>query len=200
MPSLPPVTQALVLVNVGVFCLQLLLGSFFDLDRLLALWPLGSGFLPWQLGTYAFLHGGMSHLVFNMLGLWMFGSELEQVWGRNRYLQYYAVSVLSAAVAQLVVTMITGGIYPTVGASGGLFGLLLAYGVMFPQRTIVPLIPPIPMKARTYVAVFGALELILGVSSSRSGIAHFAHLGGMLGGWLLLRYWRGAPPFGGKRR
>lgn len=199
MPSLPPVTQVLLLANVGVFCMQLLLGPWFE--RLLALWPLGSGlFMPWQLGTYAFLHGGMSHLIFNMLGLWMFGSELEQIWGRTRYLQYYAASVLSAAVAQLLVTLLMGANYPTVGASGGLFGLLLAYGVMFPQRTIMPLIPPIPMKARTYVVVFGALELILGVSSSGSGVAHFAHLGGMLGGWLLLRYWRGAPPFGGKRR
>ena len=199
MPQLPPTTQALLLINVGMFCLQLLTGSW--VEQYLALWPLGSGyFLPWQVVSYAFLHGSFSHLFFNMLGLWMFGGELEQVWGRKRFIQFYVASVLAAALAQMLVALLTGNVYPTVGASGGLFGLLLAYGMMFPQRTIMPLFPPIPMKARTYVAVFGAIELILGVTSTASGVAHFAHLGGMLGGWLMMRYWRGAPPFGGGRR
>lgn len=199
MPQLPPTTQALLLINVGMFCLQLLTGPW--VEQYLALWPLGSGyFLPWQVASYAFLHGSFSHLFFNMLGLWMFGGELEQVWGRKRFIQFYVASVLAAAVAQMLVAALTGNIYPTVGASGGLFGLLLAYGMMFPHRTIMPLFPPIPMKARTYVAVFGVLELVLGVTSTASGVAHFAHLGGMLGGWLMMRYWRGAPPFGGRRR
>jgi membrane associated rhomboid family serine protease len=95
--------------------------------------------------------------------------------------------------------VVAGPIAPTVGASGGLFGLLLAYGMLFPNRMIMPLFPPIPMRARTFVAVYGALELFFGVTGTASGIAHFAHLGGMLGGWLMIRYWRGQPPFGGRR-
>lgn len=193
MPPLPPITQALLLVNVAMFCLQLFLGGW--LERALALWPLGSGFLPWQVISYAFLHGSIGHLFFNMLGLWMFGSELERLWGGRRYLQFFFASVLTAALSQLLVGLFTGGA-PTVGASGGLFGLLLAFGMMFPNRTIMPLFPPIPMKAKTFVMVFGGLELLFGVTGTASGIAHFAHLGGMLGGFLMIRYWRGQPPFG----
>jgi membrane associated rhomboid family serine protease len=157
-------------------------------------------FLPWQVVTYAFLHAGLGHLFFNMLGLWMFGSELEQTWGRQRFIRFYAASVLTAAAAQLLVTWLLGSMYPTVGASGGLFGLLLAYGMTFPNRTIVPLIPPIPMKAKVFVAIYGGLELLMGVTGTASGVAHFAHLGGMLGGFLMLRYWRGQSPFPGRRR
>jgi membrane associated rhomboid family serine protease len=138
----------------------------------------------------------MMHLFFNMLGLWMFGAELERIWGGKRYLQFYAASLLAAAGMQLVVNMLLGSPYPTVGASGALFGMLLAFGMMFPNRTIMPLFPPIPMKAKTFVMVFGGLELLLGVTGTASGVAHFAHLGGMLGGWLMIRYWRGQAPFG----
>lgn len=194
MLPLPPITQALILANVAVFCIDFLLGPWFT--RLFALWPLGPNFLPWQVVTYAFLHGSMGHLFFNMLGLWMFGGELEQVWGRKRYLQFFFASVLTAAAAQLLLTAVIGSYAPTVGASGGLFGLLLAFGMLFPNRTIMPLFPPIPMKARTFVMLFGGLELFQGVFFSNSGVAHFAHLGGMLGGWLMIRYWRGQPPFG----
>ena len=194
MPAMPPITQALLLLNVALFCLDLFLGPWFT--RLFALWPIGHGFLPWQVVTYAFLHGSIGHLFFNMLGLWMFGSELERVWGRNRFIQFYAASVLTAALAQLLVSALLGNQGPTVGASGGLFGLLLAFGMMFPNRTIMPLFPPIPMKAKVFVALYGGLELILGVTGSATGVAHFAHLGGMLGGYLMIRYWRGQPPFG----
>jgi len=191
MPHLPPVTQALLLACVAAFCLNL----FVPLDLWFALWPLASGqFYPWQVLTYAFLHGDTLHLFFNMLGLWMFGAEIERLWGRNRYLQFLLVSVLTAAAAQLVITYFTGSRAPTVGASGGLYGLLLAFGMLFPNRTIMPLFPPIPMKARTFVIVFGVLELLMGLWG-RSGIAHFAHLGGMLGGYLMIRYWRSRGPF-----
>jgi membrane associated rhomboid family serine protease len=194
---MPPVTQALLLINVALFCIDVFLGGL--LNRLFALYPLAAGFAPWQLVTYAFLHGGIGHLFFNMLGLWMFGSELERVWGQKRYLQFYAASVLSAALTQLIVTWVLGSMSPTVGASGGLFGLLLAFGMMFPNRIIVPLFPPIPMKAKVFVAVFGGIELVLGVTGTQSGVAHFAHLGGMLGGYLMIRTWRGQPPFGRRR-
>ncbi len=194
MPPMPPVTQALLLINVAVFCIQYFMGPVFD--RLFALWPLGGGFLPWQVVTYAFMHGSLTHIFFNMFGLWMFGSELERVWGGKRYLQFYFASLLAAAGMQLIVTMILGSPYPTVGASGALFGLLLAFGMMFPNRTIMLIIPPIPMKAKTFVIIFGGLELFFGVTGTQQGVAHFAHLGGMLGGYLMIRYWRGQPPFG----
>jgi membrane associated rhomboid family serine protease len=134
-----------------------------------------------------------------MYGLWMFGSALEQVWGPRRMLQYYAVSVLVAGLVQLLVASGSPLPYPTVGASGGLFGLLLGYAMLFPQRRLMLLFPPIPMPAWLFAVVFGLLELTLGVTGEATGIAHFAHLGGMLGGWLVLRYWRGQVPFGRRR-
>jgi membrane associated rhomboid family serine protease len=180
----------------AVFCLQ----AFLPLERWFALWPLASGlFMPWQVVSYAFLHGGVFHLFFNMLGLWMFGTELERIWGQRRYWQFLLAGVLAAAAAQLLVTYATGSISATVGASGGLFALLLAFGMLFPDRIIMPLFPPIPMKARTFVIVFGAIELGMGLMNS-GGVAHFAHLGGMVGGFLMIRYWRGGPPFGKRRR
>ena len=192
MPQIPQATKTLLLVCVALFCLDQLV----PLVRPLALFPLGSGlFWPWQVLTYAFLHGDGFHLFFNMLGLWMFGSELERLWGAKRYLLFLLAGVLAAAAAQLVVSAVMGWRDPTVGASGGLFALLLAYGLLFPNRVIMPLFPPIPMKARTFVIVFGVLELVLGLGGAR-GVAHFAHLGGMVGGFLMIRYWRGQPPFG----
>jgi len=197
MPPIPPVTRYLMLICTAVFALSFLLPA---LELWFALWPLSSGrFLPWQPVSYAFLHGSMFHLFFNMLGLWMFGSELERLWGQKRYLQFLLAGVLAAAAAQLIITWITGARWPTVGASGGLFALLLAFGMLFPDRIIMPLFPPIPMKARNFVLLFGALELVLGLAGS-SGIAHFAHLGGMVGGFLMIRYWRRQPPFGTRRR
>lgn len=191
MPPLPPVTKVLMLACVAGFCLNL----FVPLASWFALWPLTSGqFMPWQVLSYAFLHGDTLHLFFNMLGLWMFGAELEQLWGSRRYAQYLLAAVVVAAVTQLLITLLAGSPVPTVGASGALFGLLLAFGMLFPNRTIMPLFPPIPMKARNFVILFGGIELLLGVWGG-SGIAHFAHLGGMLGGWLLIRHWRRGGPW-----
>lgn len=199
MPPLPPVTKALMLACTAIFCLQFLLGGY-ALTGWFGLWPLASGnFMPWQVVSYAFLHGDMLHLFFNMLGLYMFGAEIERLWGQRRYLQFIAASVLSAALAQMLITALAGSIGPTIGISGGMYGLLLASAMLFPNRTIMPLFPPIPMKQRTFVLVFGGLELLQGVMGV-SGVAHFAHLGGMLGAWLMIRYWRGQPPFSGRRR
>jgi membrane associated rhomboid family serine protease len=197
MPPLPPVTRNFMLACVAVFCAQLLLGRWFE--SLFALWPVTGGrFMPWQVLSYAFLHGDVLHLFFNMLGLWMFGSELERLWGSRRYTHFLVASVLAAAAVQILWTLVIGSRVPTVGASGGLYGLLLAFGMMFPNRTIMPLFPPIPMKAKTFVVVFGGIELFSGIFGA-SGIAHFAHLGGMLGGFLMIRYWRGQAPFGRRR-
>ncbi|MFZ9434468.1 MAG: rhomboid family intramembrane serine protease [Burkholderiaceae bacterium] len=198
MPPIPAVTKALMLLCVGMFCAQMLLPPWFE--ALLALWPPGTGrFGPWQLLSYGMLHGDTVHLFFNMLGLWMFGSEIERLWGGKRYGQLIAASVVSAGLVQLGWALLTNHPQPTVGASGALFGLLLAFGMMFPNRTIMPLFPPIPMKAKVFVALFGGLELLFGLSGS-SGVAHFAHLGGMLGGFLMIQYWRGRPPFSRRRR
>jgi membrane associated rhomboid family serine protease len=193
MLPLPPATQALLLANVALFFLGELLGP--GLLSTFALWPVGGGFWPWQIGTYSFLHGNFNHLFFNMLGLWMFGGELEQVWGQKRFLQFYAASVVAAALTQLLVDFLLGSAAPTIGASGGLFGLLLAFAMIFPNRIIL-LFFVIPMKAKYLVALYGLLELYQGVYVMNSGVAHFAHLGGMLGGLLTLRYWRGQAPFG----
>lgn len=144
--SLPPITQALIVINALVFLAEAVLGS--SVTTLFALWPLGPQFMPWQVVTYAFVHAGLPHLLFNMFGVYMFGSDLERVWGPRRYLGYYMTCALSAAATQMAVASLTGAYYPTVGASGAVFGLLLAYAMMFPNRTIMPLLPPILMRAR----------------------------------------------------
>ena len=200
MPPIPPITRALMLICTAIFCAEFLLHSVIPLQLWFALWPIDSGrFLPWQPISYAFLHHDILHLFFNMLGLWMFGSELELLWGQRRYLQFLVAGVLSAAACQLLVTYLSGSFGPTIGASGGLYALLLASAMLFPNRVIMPLFPPIPMKQRTFVFIFGGLELLQGLTGA-TGVAHFAHLGGMLGGWLMIRYWRGQPPFPAKRR
>ena len=196
---MPRLTQTLIVINVLAFLLSQVLGN--AVTAWFALWPLGSGlFMPWQVATYAFLHGGLTHLAFNMFGLWMFGSELERIWGARRLGIFYGVSVLAAAAMQLTVTAVLGSHAPTVGASGGLFGLLIGFAMVFPHRKIVPLMPPIPMPAWLFVALYGLIELTLGVTGTASGVAHFAHLGGLLGGWLVIRYGRGQWPFGWQRR
>ena len=206
--NIPPITKALLIANGVAFLLQQFLGDAFFAAFML--WPLGAGdadpfamsttFLPWQLLTYGFLHGSFAHVAFNMLALLMFGAPLEYTWGNKRFLTYFLVCIAGAGLCQLAVgawTMSQGGnAYPTIGASGGVFGLLLAYGMLFPHHRVMLLIPPIPMKARTLVIVYGAIELFLGATGLQPGVAHFAHLGGMLFGWLLIRYWRGQPPFG----
>ena len=190
---IPPTTQTLIGLNVIAFALQTMLGGGFFGS--LALWPFGPEFAPWQILSYGFLHGSLMHLLFNMFGLYMFGSDIEAVWGQRRFLIYYLVCLVTAAIAQLAVTWLSGAIYPTVGASGAVFGLLLAFGMMFPRRTVVLLIPPIPMPAWLFVTLYGLIELYLGITGSASGVAHFAHLGGMVGGYAMIQYWRS-----GKRR
>jgi rhomboid family protein len=189
----PPVTAALLVANVAAFLLQLAGGM--ALVENFALWPPASSeprsgppFEPWQLLSYSFLHGSLLHLGFNMLALYTFGRDVERLFGSLWFLQYYAASVIAAALCHLVVSAWMGAEpIPTVGASGGVYGLLLAFGVYFPRRTLILLFPPIPLPARVFVVLFAALELYFGVTGTLSGVAHFAHLGGMLGGWLMIR-------------
>jgi membrane associated rhomboid family serine protease len=186
---LPPATRALILINVAVYLLQQLAGE--PIAAWFALWPLGSSlFEPWQLITYAFLHGSPSHIFFNMFALFMFGRALEQYWGPHRFVVFYMVCVLTAALTQLVAQSGAGAAEEVIGASGGVFGVLLAFAWYFPRQRIILLFPPIPMPAWLFVTVYGVLELFFGVTGREQGVAHFAHLGGMLGGALCILYWR----------
>ncbi|MFR9650538.1 MAG: rhomboid family intramembrane serine protease [Rikenellaceae bacterium] len=183
----PPMVLNLLIINgLGLMATTL----FPRLAIHLGLLPLQGGFMPWQVVSYMFLHGDLSHLFFNMFALWMFGRTLEMRLGSQRFLTYYLVCGIGAALLQLAV----GLYYPfaiTVGASGAVFGILLAFGVLYPNQTIVLLIPPIPMKAKYFVILYGLLELYLGWRNNPlDNVAHFAHLGGMLWGFLLLNYWK----------
>ncbi len=189
--SIPTVIFVLLVLNGLAFAAQQVQPEF--LLYYFALWPAGSTqppFEPWQLVSYGFLHGSVSHIFFNMFGLWMFGRDIERLLGPARFLSYYLTCVVGAAAVQLLVASLQGGLYPTVGASGGIFGLLLAYAMFFPNRMVMLLIPPIPMKAKYFVMFYGLMELYLGLSGRSPGVANFAHLGGMLFGFLLLYYWR----------
>ncbi len=184
---MPPAIKTIILVNVAVFLLQLTpLGE--AISALGSLWPLGSGnFRIWQPVTYMFLHGGMTHLFFNMFALWMFGAEIESHWGTRQFNIYYFVCGIGAAIVNLLATM--GNPYPTVGASGAIYGVLLAFGMMFPNRYIF-LYFLFPVKAKYFIAGYALIEFVSGFGSrsmgSGSNIAHFAHLGGMLIGFLYI--------------
>jgi membrane associated rhomboid family serine protease len=194
------VVGKLLIANIVLFLAEMVMGD--GLIRWFALWPLGilepvasygsePPFMPWQVVSYAFLHEGLLHIGLNMYALWMFGSPLENVWGPRRFATYYFACVIGAALSQLVVSEILlmngGTAYPVIGASGGVFGLLLAFGLLFPRTRLILLFPPIPIEARWFVLGYGVIELIAGVTGSAEGVAHFAHLGGMLTGWLMLR-------------
>ena len=192
---MPPITTALIVANVAVYLLQQMAPG---LVLPFALWPLGMGrasggqadFEMWQLVTYGFLHGDVFHLAFNMFALYMFGGALELVFGPKRYLNYYLICVITAAIVQLIFARVTGGFYPTVGASGGVFGLLLAYAIYFPRNKLMLIFLPIPIPARIFVAIYAVLELFLGVTGTQAGVAHFEHLGGLVGGAIMLWLWR----------
>ena len=195
---MPPITLTLILMNVAIYALGVATGP--DIIRVFALWPPGSGgaFHVWQLITYSFLHGSLLHLAFNMVAIWMFGAALEKRWGDLRYLLTYLLSVAVAAITQIAVSgyflHVSG---PVIGASGGVFGLLAAYAMYFPRRVIVIIfLPFIQIPARTFVLAYGIIELVLGVTNTAAGVAHFAHLGGLFGGWLGVQYFRGRGLFG----
>jgi len=199
--GLPPVVLGLISVNVAIYGLQQLSP---ELDYWIAqqgvLRSIHGGFQPWQLLSYGFLHAGTFHLLVNMFMIWMFGSSLERTLQSGPFLVYYLVCVIGAAVFHLAIGAWMGTGYSVVGASGGVFGILLAFGVLFPNHIIVLLIPPIPMKAKWFVIGVGAFTLWAGVSERLPGIAHFVHFGGMLFGLLLLQYWRGRLPMKPRRQ
>lgn len=183
----PPMAIGIIAVCVVVFLLH-------NISAQLALWPLYSNyFQPWQLVTYAFLHGGFNHLFFNMFALWMFGLPIEKIWGSRKFAQYYFVCVLGAGLIQLLVQYISGNVYPTIGASGAVFGLLLAYGVMWPNARLFLIFFPVPIKAKWFVLIYGGAELMFGVTGAMPQVAHYAHLGGLFFGAGLLWRWGWRP-------
>jgi len=230
---LPEVVKNLLIINGLFFLAKYVLASNFgiNLDNYLALHNFESpDFRPHQFVTHLFMHGSLSHIFFNMFALWMFGNQLENIWGGKRFLIYYMITGLGAAVLHLAVNQfqisaleaqmtleqinrVSSSGYealqngqnfidplmgklnllyytPTVGASGAVFGLLLAFGMLFPN-TLIYLYFAIPIKAKYFVAGYGLIELWLGIQNSADdNVAHFAHLGGMLFGYLLIKYWR----------
>ena len=197
----PSVVQILLILNGISFFL--LIAASGQIIESFALWPLGltgeelfNGIAPrfkiWQLLSYSFLHGGGFHLFLNMYALWLFGSRIEHAWGSKAFGVYYFVCVFGAGLVQLFIAgqaVGDGAIYPTIGASGGVFGLLLAFGLTFPNERLMLIFPPIILKAKWFVLIYACVELYAGVTGTLAGIAHFAHLGGMLFGFLLLWYW-----------
>jgi membrane associated rhomboid family serine protease len=192
-PGATPAVTTLLVLNGLAYYAQISAAAV--MLRSFALWPLNlkypnpSNFEVWQLLSYGFLHGSSSHLIFNMLALWMFGKAMEQAWGTQRFVIYYLLCIVGAGVLHLLVTELGSGSGIVVGASGGVFGLLLAYGLAFPNRQVMLLFPPIPMRAITLVIGYGILTLLMGLTGTASFIAHFAHLGGMVAGFVLIRGW-----------
>lgn len=198
-PALTPATRAIILVNVLVFALEQV--ALRPILMHFALWPLATPeglFRPWQLVTYAFLHAGILHIFFNMFALYVFGPALESYWGGRRFLAYYFVCVIAAGCTQLAVEYGMGSGEPTLGASGGIFGILLAFAMLFP-RTRLLLYFAIPVPAWLFVAGYAVLELFYGVTGRQGSVAHFAHLGGMLGGAIMMLFWRLRSDGGGWR-
>ena len=212
---LPTVVKNLLIINVLFFLATIAAQSVFriDLADYLGLHYIGaSDFQPFQLVTYMFMHGSFAHLFFNMFALWMFGNTLENIWGPNRFLLFYFICGIGAGLVQELVQYIQyattlqaytsvnmhGHIIPmgeylnlltTVGASGAVYGILLAFGMMFPNSTLY-IYFAIPIKAKWFVLIYGVIELFSGLGGAADGVAHFAHLGGMLFGLILILYWK----------
>jgi len=208
--SMPPVIKNLVIINALMLLITYLTGNFMY-EKFSLFYFESPLFKPYQLITHMFMHGGFVHLFFNMYSLIIFGVVLEQVWGSKRFFIYYMVTGLGAAFLHSLVLYIDASslskavelgnqvamqklelLYstPTVGASGAVYGVLLAYGMLFPNNVLQLIFPPVALKAKWFVLIFGAIELFLGISNTGGNVAHFAHLGGMIFGYILIRYWK----------
>ncbi len=223
MRNIPTVTKNLLIINVVVFLASMVLQlNGIDLNNMFGLhFILAKDFHVYQLFTYMFMHGGWSHLFFNMFALWMFGCVVENVWGPKKYLLYYIVCGIGAGLCQELaqyVNYIAGGyadsaiqmidyngqivristeqiinMWTTVGASGAIYGILLAFGMIFPEERIFIFPLPIPIKAKWLVILYAGVELMSALGGSNDNVAHLAHLGGMLFGFILIRYWKRHP-------
>ena len=208
--NMPPVVKNLIITNVIVYIITMISGNFMY-EHFSLFYFKSPFFKPFQLVTHMFMHGGFAHILFNMYALFIFGSVLERVWGSQKFLFYYFVTGIGAALIHLGVMALQLRGYiadlnagdllaraqiqdilvtPTVGASGAIYGLLLAYGMLFPNNIMQLIFPPIALKAKWFVLAYGAIELMLGLSGRGGDIAHFAHLGGMIFGYFLILYWK----------
>lgn len=197
--AMPPVIKALIIINVVVFLLQTFFFSMFKIGDYslgdmffyyFALYPIGehSNFYIWQLITYQFMHGNLWHIFFNLLALWMFGIELEQMWGARKFLMFYLLCGIGAGLVQLFISPMFATAAPTIGASGAIYGVLLAFGLTFPNRPIFMFPFFIPIPAKYFVLLYAGIALLMGFSSSGDSVAHFAHLGGAATGFLLIKF------------
>lgn len=208
--NMPPVVKNLIMANVIVYIITMISGNFMY-EHFSLFYFKSPFFKPFQLVTHMFMHGGFAHILFNMYALFIFGSVLERVWGSQKFLFYYFVTGIGAALIHLGVMALQLRGYmadlnagdllaraqiqdilvtPTVGASGAIYGLLLAYGMLFPNNIMQLIFPPVALKAKWFVLIYGAIELLLGLSGRGGDIAHFAHLGGMIFGYFLILYWK----------
>lgn len=188
--ALPPVVKGLIIINVIVFIAQMTLDRSFDLTDRLALYPIQSGgFEPYQIATHMFTHGSIMHILFNMLGLWMFGRVLENYWDSKRFLLFYFISGIGAAVTHLAISYFTNSPEPVIGASGAVMGIVAAFAYLFPNTPLYIYFIPIPIKAKWVVTALLAYDLYSGVTGRGDNVAHFAHLGGALTGFILVLIW-----------
>lgn len=189
MSNVPKAVKHIILINVLMLVLTYLndplMSKWFALNPITFLWK------PWQLVTYMFMHGGLGHLFFNMYTLFIFGSVLENVWGTKKFLTFYFVTGIGAALVNIGVQYLTGSFALTVGASGAIYGILMGYAMLYPDSRLTLLFPPVSMKAKWFVLIFAGIELLLGISNNPAdNVAHFAHLGGLIFAFLLIMFWK----------
>ena len=187
--NIPSATKNLLIINALFFLATYLLRNI-DWNFLGMYYWQSEDFRIYQIVTYMFMHADIGHIFFNMFAVYMFGSVLEHFWGAKKFLYYYFFAGIGAAIIQQIVWYYTGNAGVTIGASGAVFGLLLAYGWMFPNEKLFFMFIPIPIKAKYFIMIYSFMELFLGVVSVSGDIAHFAHLGGMIFGLILMLYWR----------
>lgn len=202
--QIPTVTKNLVAINILMF-IATLVNENFMVANFAMFYPASPFFKPWQILTHMFMHGGFWHIFFNMYSLLMFGSILERSLGTKKYLIFYFVTGLGAVALHTSVEWMQARVFiangavdayqrllvtPTLGASGAIYGVLIGFAMLYPQARLILIFPPIPVKAKWLVIIFAAIELVFGINGIQGGVAHFAHLGGMLFGWLLIRWWR----------
>ena len=189
MSNVPKAVKHIILINVLMLVLTYLnnplMSKWFALNPITFLWK------PWQLVTYMFMHGSLGHLFFNMYTLFIFGSVLENVWGTKKFLTFYFVTGIGAALVNIGVQYLTGSFALTVGASGAIYGILMGYAMLYPDSRLTLLFPPVSMKAKWFVLIFAGIELLLGISNNPAdNVAHFAHLGGLIFALLLIMFWK----------
>ena len=189
MNNIPKAVKHIIIINLLMLVLTYLNNPL--MSKWFALNPISFIWKPWQLVTYMFMHGGFGHLFFNMYTLFIFGSVLENVWGTKKFLTFYFVTGIGAALVNIGVQYLTGSFALTVGASGAIYGILMGYAMLYPDSMLTLIFPPVSMKAKWFVLIFAGIELLLGISNNPAdNVAHFAHLGGLIFAFLLIMFWK----------